>query len=178
MKLTLVRHTTPDVPKGVFYGRTDVGLRPTFQKEAAFAKDKLAGLKFDKVFCSPRQRCVRLAEFCGFSDMEITEEIAEMNFGEWEMKSYSTITGNEIEEYFQNWKETIPPGGESFKQQGERVRRFISNCIEEKLSNILLFTHGGTILHTMIIAGIIDDTRPFDYTPAFGSVTEIEIEDL
>ena len=34
MKLTLIRHTTPDVPKGTIYGKTDVLLKSTFEAEA------------------------------------------------------------------------------------------------------------------------------------------------
>ena len=175
MKLTFIRHTTPDVPKGIFYGKTDVGLKSTFEKEAEIVKSKLIGKAFDKVFSSPRSRCLRLAEFCGFPKPEITNDVAEMDFGKWEMLHYNEITDESLYEYFEDWKNTVPPGGESFIQHGERVKKFINKCLEQGFNSVLVFTHGGTILHAMILLGIIDDSRPFDHTPNYGSIVELEI---
>lgn len=174
MRLTLVRHTAPDVSKGVFYGKTDVGLMPTFEKEAEIVRTKLTGKTFDKVFTSPRSRCRRLAEFCGYTQPLVAEEVAEMDFGDWEMLHFDEITDSSLYEYFEDWKNTIPPGGESFRQHGERVKHFINKCMEESLNSVLVFTHGGTILHAMILHGVIDDTRPFDHTPDYGSIVELE----
>lgn len=41
MKMTLVRHTSVDVPKGVCYGQSDVGLRATFAEEAERVRENL-----------------------------------------------------------------------------------------------------------------------------------------
>lgn len=178
MKLTLVRHTAPDVSKGVFYGKTDVDLKPTFEIEAETVKSNLKEKSFDKVFSSPRSRCLRLAKYCGFPDPVISEDVAEMDFGNWEMMHFNDITDDSLYEYFEDWKNTIPPGGESFVQHGERVKRFINSCLEQDLDSILVFTHGGTILHAMILLGVIDDSRPFDHTPDYCSIIELEINNF
>ena len=176
MKITLVRHTTPDVPKGIFYGNTDVGLKQSFEEEATMVKSALSTGNYEAVFCSPRSRCIRLAEFCGFKNSRIDDDLAEMDFGQWEMKRFSDITDQKLEEYFEDWRNTAPPGGESFVEHGDRVRRFINRCFDEGLDSILIFTHGGTIIHFKILSGLIDDLRPFDHIPDFGGIVEIEIE--
>ena len=43
MKLTFIRHTSVDVPKGTCYGQTDVPLRDTFLQEAAEVSIRLEG---------------------------------------------------------------------------------------------------------------------------------------
>ena len=53
MKVTLIRHTSPDVPKGTCYGHTDVALKETFEQEAAITAQNLKGMNFDKVYSSP-----------------------------------------------------------------------------------------------------------------------------
>lgn len=175
MKVTLIRHTTPDVPKGIFYGKTDVGVISSFEEEATMVKSSLSHKCFDSVFSSPRSRCLKLARFCGYPHAIIDEDLAEMDFGEWEMKRFDEITDKNLEDYFKDWKNTVPPGGESFMNHSHRVKRFINSCFEKGLESILVFTHGGTIMHFKILSGMINDSRPFDHIPLFGGIVEIEI---
>lgn len=79
MKMTLVRHTSVDVPKGVCYGQSDVGLRATFAEEAERVRENLKGRKFDAVYTSPLSRCVKLASFCGYEDAVRDKRLMEMN---------------------------------------------------------------------------------------------------
>ena len=71
MNIYLIRHTSVDVPAGYAYGQTDVTLRPSFEEEAEKVKESLSGLNFDKVWCSPLTRCVRLASYCGYPEATV-----------------------------------------------------------------------------------------------------------
>jgi alpha-ribazole phosphatase len=72
MKVTLIRHTSVDVPQGTCYGQTDVPVKSSFSEEAALVKSNLATyLPFDKVYCSPLTRAVKLASYCGFPDASV-----------------------------------------------------------------------------------------------------------
>lgn len=51
MELTMIRHTSVDVPKGTCYGQSDVALASTFLEEAAAVKEKLLSDSFDTVYC-------------------------------------------------------------------------------------------------------------------------------
>ena len=88
MIVYLIRHTSVAVPKGSAYGFTDVPLNPTFETEAAVTRSQLSGLHFDEVFCSPLTRCVKLAAFCGYPQAIRDERLKELNFGDWEMKTW------------------------------------------------------------------------------------------
>ena len=88
MKVYLVRHTSVDVPKGISYGQTDVPLKSSFEEEASLTRKNLDGLTFDQVYCSPLSRCTRLAAFCGYPEAIRDARLKELNFGDWEMKSW------------------------------------------------------------------------------------------
>lgn len=150
-------------------------LKSTFEAEAEIVRMNIGDNKFDRVFTSPLTRCRRLAEFCGFGYADVDDNLAEMDFGDWEMKSYAEIEEHQLEEYFNDWRHKVTPGGESFEDHQRRVRVFINECIRDGYKSVLCFTHGGTILHAMILAGSIDDERPFDHIPAFGSMVNIEV---
>ena len=92
MEIYLIRHTSVDVPAGYAYGQTDVPLKPTFEEEAEEVKKGLSDHTFDKVWTSPLTRCVRLANYCGFPEAEREDRIKEVNFGEWEMKSWNAVS--------------------------------------------------------------------------------------
>ena len=92
IEIYLIRHTSVDVPAGYVYGQTDVPLKASFEEEAAKVKEGLDGSRFDKVFTSPLSRCVRLASFCGYPEAEREERIKEINFGEWEMLPWDSIS--------------------------------------------------------------------------------------
>ena len=69
MEITLIRHTSVDVPPGVCYGQTDLPLKDSFEQEAAITLSRLkASLPeeeyFDHAFTSPLTRCVHLADYC------------------------------------------------------------------------------------------------------------------
>jgi alpha-ribazole phosphatase len=57
MKLTLIRHTSLQVPVGVCYGQSDIDVAASFANELELTKAKIAGMMFDAVYTSPLQRC-------------------------------------------------------------------------------------------------------------------------
>lgn len=104
MEIYLIRHTSVDVPAGYAYGQTDVPLKPTFEEEAEEVKKGLSDHTFDKVWTSPLTRCVRLANYCGFPEAEREDRIKEVNFGEWEMKSWNELSSDpRSEAWFKDW---------------------------------------------------------------------------
>ena len=60
MRIHLIRHTTPDIKKGLCYGQTDLDVTDTFEQEKEHVLSKLLG-EYDAVFTSPLQRC---SKFC------------------------------------------------------------------------------------------------------------------
>jgi len=62
MEIYLVRHTTPNVKKGICYGQTDIDINSyTFESELCEIKNKLPS-DIDRFYCSPLMRCLKLAK--------------------------------------------------------------------------------------------------------------------
>ena len=146
MEICFVRHTTVSVPEGTCYGWSDVALADTFESEARNIRDRIAGHSFDRVFCSPLNRCVRLAEFCGFGDAQRDDRLKELHFGDWELQRWDEIDDPQLQRWYDNWIEVAPTGGESFLQLYDRVTSFLQEQQAKGTKSLLLFTHSG-VLH-------------------------------
>lgn len=174
MKITLIRHTSVDVPPGTCYGQTDVPLKPTFPEEAAAVRERLAGKEFEAVFTSPLSRCTRLATACGFPNATLDDRLKELNFGEWEMKKYDDITDPRLQEWFEDYINVAPTGGESFREQGVRLKEFIQDVKRKGYKSIGVFSHGGILLQAMLMTGVITPEEVFKLQPPYGGIIELE----
>jgi alpha-ribazole phosphatase len=174
MEIYLVRHTSVDVPLGYAYGYTDVALKDTFEEEAEVVKEKLAGPAFDKVWCSPLTRCVRLADYCGYPHALRDDRIKELNFGEWEMKAWDEINDDRSKEWFDDWINTPTPGGESFNDQYKRVAAFLDEVRQGGYQRVCVFTHGGVLKKARIYAGECSAENAFDHISGYGEVMRLQ----
>lgn len=143
--LYLLRHGETEWSRsGQHTSHTDIPLTDNGERRAADAGSMLAGLREDRplalVLSSPRQRAVRTAELAGLTVTEITEDVAEWNYGEYEGKSTPTI------------RETVPgwtvwthasPGGETAEQVGARATRVVER-VRAALpdGDVILVGHG------------------------------------
>ncbi|WP_102409353.1 alpha-ribazole phosphatase [Parabacteroides bouchesdurhonensis] len=174
MEIYFIRHTSVDVPAGYAYGQTDVPLRSSFQTEAEIVKNNLQNISFDKVWCSPLSRCVKLADYCGYPDAERDERVKELNFGEWEMKSWEDIsTDPRSQNWFNDWLNVRIPSGESFKDQYIRVSAFIEELKESGLERVCVFAHGGVLTCARVYAGEYDITDAFKNIPSYGEIIKL-----
>ena len=180
MKVYLVRHTSVDVPRSICYGQTDVPLKSSFPQEAALVKEKLENLFPDKsildaVYTSPLSRCTRLAGFCGYDAAVREPRIMEMNFGDWEMQDYNRIEDPHLKVWYEDWINVRTTGGESFRDQFNRVSEFLQELKGAGKGTVLLFCHGGVLACAKVLSGRMDPKDAFSELDGYGSVIEIEI---
>ena len=144
--LYLLRHGETEWSlSGQHTGRTDIPLTPNGEKRAVEAGQMLAGLRGDDdplalVMSSPRSRAVRTAELAGLSVTEVTEELAEWDYGD-----YEGLTTPRIRETVPGWTVwTHPcPNGETAAQVGARARRVLArvrDALED--GDVVLVGHG------------------------------------
>lgn len=171
----MVRHTSVSVPPGTCYGRTDVGLAPSFRREAAEVAERLPVGPFDAVFTSPLERCVRLAGLCGHSDAVRDGRLAEMDFGEWEMRRWETIDDPRLQAWFDDWAHAGTPGGESFGTMYARVASLLGERQAAGERRLLLFTHGGVIACARVYAGLVPVEKAFSPPVPYGGIITVRI---
>ena len=178
MELYLIRHTSVAVPRGVCYGATDVALNDTFEEEAEAVKARLEGMEFDAVFTSPLSRAVRLAAYCNYPDAERDDRIRELDFGEWEMRSFDDLYKDD--ERFREWCEgdyvnLSAPGGESLALQMERFMRFVEEKKKQGHPRIAAFCHGGILACGLIMSGQATRENALAAVPPYGSIVVLTI---
>ncbi|MDE7025688.1 MAG: alpha-ribazole phosphatase [Paramuribaculum sp.] len=175
MRITLVRHTSVDVPKGMCYGQTDVPLRESFPEEAEIVRSQLGSEQFDAVFTSPLSRCVLLANYCGHTDAIKDCRLMEMNFGDWEMKVWDSIDDPQLNKWYDDWFHTQATNGESSRQQQLRLKEFYDYLKTTDHSNVLIFTHGGIMIHTLLLTNAANLDNVFSLQPSYGGIMRIEL---
>ena len=178
MKVSLIRHTAVDVPQGTCYGQTDVPVKSSFPEEAALVKSNLeASMPFDKVYCSPLTRAVKLATYCGYPDAQRDERLMEMNMGDWEMQRYDEITDPYIQDWYNDYLHLPTPNGESFEMQLQRVSKFLDELRQQSYENVAIFAHGGVLICAQVYAGTVSFDEAFSIfslTP-YGGIVQIDI---
>ena len=96
MRLHFIRHTRPDIARGVCYGQSDIPLASSFPEEVEDVRQRLAerleGRTPCRVYSSPLSRCRRLAEALGYAAPLLDERLLELNFGAWELQKFEDIT--------------------------------------------------------------------------------------
>ena len=174
MKLTIIRHTSVDVPVGVCYGFSDVPLNPSFESEAAIVKEHLSG-SFDKIISSPLSRCTLLADYCSFLNPELDSRIKELNFGDWEMKSWMEIDKTEAAAWFADWLNYPAKNGESYAIMQKRVNAFMDDIIASQANNICIFTHGGVIRLIHVYLGLYPIEESFEFPVEYGQIFSFDV---
>ena len=178
MKITLVRHTSVAVPKGICYGISDVSLAPTFRSEMDQIWQKIGSEKFDAIISSPLIRCtIPATELARKLSVQTDSRLTELNFGDWEMAEWSSIFESpEGKNWFADYVNTRCPNGESFIDLTDRIKSFIADLQKNSFNRVLIVTHAG-ILRAMIC--LLQGKSPkeaFNTPLEYGQIISFNIE--
>lgn len=153
MRLLLIRHGLTDYNlKNRYCGFRDIGLNKLGKTQVRAIKNKLKGLKIDKVFCSDLKRSKQTARIIfGDSKCKIIENLnfREINFGRWEGLTYKQI----LKEYPVIYKRWLKapfsrdiPGGEKMDNFISRIKNELKKIIKNNPGRtVALVTHLGPI---------------------------------
>ncbi|WP_194289857.1 acid phosphatase [Nocardia macrotermitis] len=142
-RLVVLRHGETEWSKAHKHtGRTDIALTAAGERQAAAAREVLAGLALTEplVLCSPRQRASRTAELAGLTDVRTDDDLVEWDYGD-----YEGLTTPQIRESAPGWTIfTDPvPGGESAAQVRARADRVLAKVEPElQVRDVVLVGHG------------------------------------
>jgi alpha-ribazole phosphatase len=181
MDVYLVRHTKPDVAVGVCYGQADIGLADSFENEWSMLKIKLEHLESPLVFSSPLQRCARLAERAT-NDFNLPSPLTdarllELNFGDWELKSWQDIPQGIAGEWTDEHVKQAPPNGESYADLHRRAKEFLYDlAMHQNIQQALVFTHAGVIRALVAEALKVPLREASRVEVSYGSVTHITLD--
>ena len=135
----LVRHGETEWSRsGRHTSVSDIALTEAGEAEARDLHERLATISFDLVLTSPRIRARRTAELAGYPDAEVTEDLAEWDYGELE-----GLTSDLIHERLPDWSiwSHGGPGGESVAAMEARMDRLVAR-LRPIDGPVLCFGHG------------------------------------
>jgi alpha-ribazole phosphatase len=153
--LWVARHA-PVRDSTICYGRADVEVSMAPDVAAACLLESYRGAPPDYLWSSPATRCRLVAERLATAwraSVEIEEALAELDFGDWEGRPWTTIATDERHSYLTwlgDWQRIPPPNGERPLDIEARVRRWLSRLAPG--STHALVAHTGIVraLHVLI----------------------------
>ncbi|HQF38932.1 MAG TPA: alpha-ribazole phosphatase family protein [Opitutaceae bacterium] len=168
----LIRHTRVAIPQGLCYGRTDVPLAESFEREAATVRASLPWTPL-AVWSSPAERCRRLAARLAAGEVRIEPRLAELDMGEWDGRKWDELSGPVHEAWKADPWGTRPPGGESAEDLVARVRVLRAEVMATRPERLVLVTHAGVIRAWRSIGEGRQLAELFAEPIGFGSLTRL-----
>lgn len=141
-RLWLVRHGETEWSRdGRHTSTTDLPLTATGEETARTLRPRLAEQSYDLVLCSPRRRARRTAELAGFDAPELTEDLAEWAYGD-----YEGVSTEEIRRTVPGWTvwSHAVPGGEDAADVTTRLDRVVARVARAE-GDTLAFAHGHSL---------------------------------
>ncbi|TDE08769.1 histidine phosphatase family protein [Jiangella asiatica] len=139
-ELWLVRHGQTEWSRdGKHTSNTDLPLTPEGEVAARAIGERLATTTFDLVLASPLRRARTTAALAGFPDPEITDDLREWDYGEYE--GITTPTIRERDADWSLWMDGAP-GGESPAEVAARTDRVVARVRADAATRVLAFAHG------------------------------------
>jgi alpha-ribazole phosphatase len=180
MDIYLIRHPqSPEAASNRIIGHTDLKAA----EGEAFARRVAALLPapIDLVYASPLARAHEPAKALAANvlknqyPVQTAADLMELNFGEWENKTWQDIPEAELNPWMEDFVGVAPPAGESFAQLGERVTGFVSALRERARpdATIAMVLHKGPILALLAEALGMPLANAFRLSVDHESVTHI-----
>lgn len=150
--LLLIRHAeTVWNREGRMQGHQDSPLSEMGSKQAEALGRRLRPLRFDAVYSSDSQRCLRTARIAldnPNAPLRMKPLLRERNLGDWEGRLWREIVDETPENArtYKNSGDFRPPNGETFAELQERVRGVLVEISDaHRGGSALVFSSGGTI---------------------------------
>ncbi|MDY8138888.1 alpha-ribazole phosphatase [Aquimarina sp. 2201CG5-10] len=176
MEIYLVRHTTPNIEKGICYGQSDLGVTVSFDTEVTHIHSQIPVEEITQVYSSPLQRCKLLAET--FKKPVIFDNrLKELNFGDWELKAWDEISEEEIRPWMNDFVNVSAPEGESYITLQQRVLDFFSDLDSSSSDKIIIVSHAGPMRSLIAQIQNITLKNSFSIKLGYGQIIKINAID-
>ncbi|PRZ28168.1 alpha-ribazole phosphatase [Flavobacterium granuli] len=174
MEVYLVRHTETVCEKGICYGQSDVQLLEPYLELFETIKNQVPTDAV--VYSSPLFRCTELAHYVSSSSIRTDSRLMEMNFGDWEMKSWDAIAPDDFAPWMNDFVNVAVPNGESFVDLYHRVDDFLENELQNTISKpVVIVAHAGVIRSILCKISNLPLKDAFQNQVNFGAVIKIEL---
>jgi broad specificity phosphatase PhoE len=168
--LFLIRHAEPKIT-GVLLGQLDPPLSPVGRIQAGALRD----IDVEIAWTSPLCRATETASFIRANRIVEIPELREIHQGEWTGKTWAEVESGwpELASAKSNdWLGIAAPGGESWRDFEERVRKAWHTVRSEPVSAAII-AHQGV---NAVLMYLIDGSNPTQFTQGYGEVIRLEYD--
>jgi alpha-ribazole phosphatase/probable phosphoglycerate mutase len=138
-----------------FQGKSDIPLNETGLLQAAKTAKRLSSWPLDAVYTSPLTRALQTASAIAaphHKEPLVLEDLAEVNFGEWESRYIDDIRegireeeGERLMKWFKDPFFNMPAGSETWDALRARVERAVRIILDSPHRHVAIVSHGGVI---------------------------------
>ena len=151
MKLIMIRHgQTQGNTEGRYLGKTDEPLCPEGAGYIKKKKEEGGYPGAEIVWSSPMQRCLQTARLIyPDADIQVEDDLRECDFGKFEYKNYTELSGDEDYRAWVNSSGMLPfPEGEDADDFRQRCREAFLRVVRryDNDAEVALVVHGGSMM--------------------------------
>lgn len=173
MEITLIRHTTPKIAKGICYGQADLDVTDTFSEEIKPILEKIPVNDANIIYySSPLLRCKKLAEKLSDTVM-YDDRLKELNFGDWELQNWDAINTKELDVWMNNFVNIPATNGESYIDLHKRTTAFLSEIKKQKHKKVVIVAHAGVIRSLHAFINNISLEKSFNLKLQYGAILKL-----
>lgn len=174
MQVYLIRHTTPDIAKGVCYGQSDVPLNMAlFQEEQQSIRNKIPA-HVDQYYSSPLSRCSTLANTLSAHVIQ-DDLLKELHFGDWEMQPWNEIDEKPLNKWMADFVQERLPAGESYLDLHQRSTLFINRLLEQPHESVAIVSHAGNLRSILSLTLQLPLENSFRMNIKYGAVIHLTL---
>ena len=183
MQLYLIRHPKPEIVSGICYGRSDI-LSSEVECELVLPALRAALPADIPVYSSPLQRCALLANHLHPAPV-FDPRLMEMDFGDWELKSWDQIPRAEIDAWAADVSNYRPGGAENVIEMATRVIHFLQDVKNIMMNagqqHLAVVCHAGTMRLMLAYQPAIDPialakrVESYPQTIGFGECKQLQL---
>ncbi len=174
IKFHLIRHgKTYANEKKLYYGFSDLDISEKGKQHLVFLKNYIIYPKGDMFIVSGLKRTIQTLEIIyGKKQFIIKEDLKEINFGDFELKSYEQLKQDKAYlKWIENIEENKIPNGENKRQFEDRVLKGFKDVFKMSLNNcfkdIVIICHGG-VISTFMDKMFKNKYNFYEWTPIYG----------
>jgi len=183
----LLRHgEVVDLEQRQVRGQMDVALSKTGREQSRLLADWFVAVEpaCERIFTSDLARCSHLGELLAERTgvaLETTDQLREQNMGRWQGSDWQAITewdGARVTAYWDDYVDTRPPEGESFRDLSDRARAWWDEIVEPcKGKRIAVVSHAGFIRVLLCQLFGVPLTDALRLSPATASHTSLLVSE-
>jgi alpha-ribazole phosphatase len=175
--MIFLRHPTPDIAKGICYGRMDMDIAPIGHQQIDQALVDTPPLA--RIIASPALRCQKLATSLAARDdlkLVFDERLWEMHMGDWEGMAWKDIDREASTRWLEDTHSNSTPNGECFRDVELRVARCIADIMSDPSPDhhrTAIICHASPIRATRMAWEGLSFSQAFAIAPPFATPISI-----